>query len=62
LSGSYPIDICSVTSIDGMTYDWARIPWNRLEKISVRLVNEVKHINRVLYDNNSKSLATIEWE
>ncbi|MER2010095.1 MAG: glutamine-hydrolyzing GMP synthase, partial [Psychrobacillus sp.] len=58
----YAIGIRAVTSIDGMTSDWARIPWDVLEKVSVRLVNEVQHINRVLYDITSKPPATIEWE
>jgi len=58
----YAIGIRAVTSIDGMPSDWARIPWDVLEKISVRMVNEVKHVNRVLYDITSKPPATIEWE
>lgn len=58
----YAIGIRAVTSIDGMTSDWARIPWDVLEKISVRLVNEVNSINRVLYDVTSKPPSTIEWE
>lgn len=58
----YTIGIRAVTSIDGMTSDWARIPWDVLEKISVRIINEVDHINRCVYDITSKPPATIEWE
>ncbi|CDQ41696.1 MULTISPECIES: glutamine-hydrolyzing GMP synthase [Virgibacillus] len=58
----YTIGIRAVTSIDGMTSDWARIPWDVLERVSTRLVNDVQHINRVVYDITSKPPATIEWE
>ncbi|WP_099974018.1 glutamine-hydrolyzing GMP synthase [Lactobacillus terrae] len=58
----YTIGIRAVNSIDGMTADFAQIPWDVLQAISVRMVNEVDHINRVVYDITSKPPSTIEWE
>jgi GMP synthase (glutamine-hydrolysing) len=58
----YTVALRSVKTSDFMTATWSRIPYDILEKISVRLVNEVKHINRVVYDITSKPPATIEWE
>ncbi|MFO7636121.1 MAG: glutamine-hydrolyzing GMP synthase [Clostridia bacterium] len=58
----YTIALRGVTTTDFMTADWARIPFDVLERVSNRIVNEVKHINRIVYDITSKPPSTIEWE
>lgn len=58
----HTIALRAVNSTDGMTAEWAKIPLDILEKVSTRITNEVKEVNRVVYDISSKPPATIEWE
>ena len=58
----YTLALRGVVTSDFMTADWARIPYDVLEKVSNRIVNEVPHINRIVYDITSKPPATVEWE
>ena len=58
----YTCAIRSVNSLDAMTADWTRLPYDTLATISNRIINEVRGINRVVYDISSKPPATIEWE
>jgi GMP synthase (glutamine-hydrolysing) len=58
----HPVVIRPVTSEDAMTADWARLPYDVLERISTRITNEVQEINRVTLDVTSKPPGTIEWE
>ena len=58
----YTLGLRGVTTTDFMTADWARIPYEVLDLVSRRIVNEVRGINRIVYDITSKPPATIEWE
>ena len=58
----YTIALRAVSTTDFMTAVWAKIPYDILEKVSARIVNEVEHVNRIVYDITGKPPATIEWE
>ena len=58
----YTLALRAVETTDFMTADWSKIPYDVLEKVSSRIVGEVDHINRIVYDITSKPPATIEWE
>jgi len=58
----YVIGVRAVTSTDAMTVEWAEIPYSVLRRVSERIIGEVPHVNRVVYDITSKPPGTIEWE
>jgi len=59
---AYPIVLRAVSSDDAMTADWVRLPYDVLERIGSRIINDVSGVNRVVYDISSKPPSTIEWE
>jgi GMP synthase (glutamine-hydrolysing) len=56
------VSLRAVTSVDGMTADWSHLPYEFLSYMSNKIINQVKGVNRVVYDISSKPPATIEWE